>query len=75
MQLLAKQRVHLLRLLGRRGAPGADRPYRLVGDDDLRDAVPEGVDRGRELVLDDVRRLARLALRERLAGLPSELLR
>ena len=67
MQLRAQQRVHRLRLFGRGRQAGADGPHRLVGDDDLRDAVRQRVDDRRQLALDDAVGLARLALRERLA--------
>jgi hypothetical protein len=53
--------MHALRLLGRRGATGADRPHRFVGDDDLRHAVRERVDDGGELALDDVGGVSRTA--------------
>ena len=62
MQLRTQHRVHRLRLLGRGGHPGTDGPHRLVGDDDLRDAVRQRVDDHRQLALDDAVGLARLAL-------------
>src|SRR5689334_4153655 len=66
-QLRAQQRMHLLRLLGRGGAAGADGPDRLVGHDDLRHAVADRMDHRRHLALDHIGRAPALAIRERLA--------
>ena len=63
----AGQRVHLLRLVRRRGLAGADRPDRLVGDDDAVDARRRALEHRAELALDDRLGLPRLALGQRLA--------
>mmetsp|Transcript_78697 Transcript_78697/g.190622 ORF Transcript_78697/g.190622 Transcript_78697/m.190622 type:complete len:336 (-) Transcript_78697:125-1132(-) len=64
----ADPRVRLLRLLRRRDLPGADRPHRLVRDDDLLPiARGELVHDRLELPAADVLRRAALALLERLA--------
>ena len=67
MQLRAEQRMDRLRLFGRRGASGADRPHRFVGDDDAVDARAEQLRHGAKLTPDDGLGRARLALGERLA--------
>ena len=67
--LAADQRVHVLRLLRRRGAARADGPDRLVGDDGLsrRPRHAAHGQHGVELPGDHLRRAPALALLERLA--------
>jgi hypothetical protein len=66
-ELRAQHRVHLLRLLGRGGLAGADRPDRFVRDDDLADAVAVDVDDGGQLALHHFLGLPGFALGQRLA--------
>ena len=65
-QLVADEGVHLGDICRRRGQPGADRPDRLVGDDEIGRARRLG-NRAAQLPADDGERLARLALALRLA--------
>ena len=56
--------MHLLRLLGTRGAAGADGPNRLVSDDGVGERFDaDGLEHRRELARDGLLRLAGVALR------------
>jgi hypothetical protein len=67
LQLRAQHTVHVLRLLGRGRAAGADGPHGFVGDDDLAGAMRQLVDHRGQLALDHGFGLAGLALGQRLA--------
>src|SRR4051794_20713911 len=61
---LAYERVYRLRLLGTRGLSGADRPYRLIRDDCVRERLStRPCNDSRQLGGHDRFRLTRLALR------------
>src|SRR5437016_37441 len=59
--------MHLLGLCGRRRPPGADRPDRLIRENDLREVGAERFNDGAKLPHDDGFSLPRIALGERFA--------